>query len=546
MRLGKIIATISILTIATPIGFFMLHQNARAEGGPLSTGCAFGDCGADSGLPTTGPDGVQLPNNPVSDALGGGGTSANNGIINSGGPGTYNVFVTGMNRGLVKSLRQPAESTAVSTARETKQSLYEWFQSFVREALKKALLDRMVAEIIQWIQNGDEPRFVINWQTYLEDAGQVAAGDFAQQIGAGFLCEPFSAQLELVFAPSPEISDDLENGLSCTLDDMVGNIESFYDDFSNGGWIAYQEAWEPRNNIFGAYVIASGQRRQLINDAELAARDEALAGNGFLSPKACREAIGGTGPDLDKDGVRGDIPASCDISTPGSIVEELTRRAVTADIDFLISANQLSSYLAAIADAAFSRLMRDGINGLRGLSTDAAPDEGSSDENGCEAFPADSPEREACEGYINSNDENFAATKNDILADIDAVSTQYLIAGGYASSSVNVSRELLTFLEGEPERCTSQQDIDDIGEAIDDLIGTIEALDIILANVATTRDAVNSVPIGDWAGLTAAMQNADANVDIDMATSIAQAASLRFENITTAAALIRNEVNSCL
>src|SRR5437868_4902017 len=52
-------------------------------------------------------------------------------------------------------------------------------------ALKKQILDRIVDQIITSIQGGGKPQFVTNWQGFLEDAGQGAAGIFAQQLGAG-------------------------------------------------------------------------------------------------------------------------------------------------------------------------------------------------------------------------------------------------------------------------------------------------------------------------------------------------------------------------
>jgi len=121
-----------------------------------------------------------------------------------------------------------------SVAKETAQTLLEWAMRFVRENLRKRLLDMMVDQIIQWIQGGGKPQFVTDWQGFLGDAANIAAGDFLQEIGAGFLCDPFNLQVQIALYPVPKFTDQI----TCTLDQVVDNIENFYDDFRNGGWIA--------------------------------------------------------------------------------------------------------------------------------------------------------------------------------------------------------------------------------------------------------------------------------------------------------------------
>lgn len=545
MKLRKIIAVISILTITAPLGVLVPPQNAQAEG-PLSTdGCAFGQCGVPAGgggLPTATPGGtVQMPASGAAGAVKG--VLGPSRTVSGWGDA---VNVTNPYIGIASPV---LNAIAGFTGAETQQSLFEWLQEFVLEALKKRLLDMMVAEIVRWIQNGEEPRFVVDWQQYLEDAGQVAAGEFAQRIGAGILCEPFAAQIQVSIAP--EIDPDFNSRThACTLDDIVGNIENFYKDFSAGGWIAYQEAWELNNNVFGSFLLAQSSQRLAAAEARLAAQNEATTGSGFLPVKACREAIGGTGPDLDKDGIPGDVAASCDIVTPGSVVEELTKKAITVDFDFIVNAEQLSTYLAAIADAAFNRLIRDGVNGLRGLSTSNAPSGGFiQDGDSCsDAFPINSPLRGACEGYLGSNDRNFEATRDDILDELDDTRYQYLSAKTFIAESITVSQDLLEFLEGEPERCTDQAQMNEIEAKITELENNELAIDIILADIEDLRIEISSISLNGpnpWAALTEAMQNATADINVEEAAEIATAADLQYQSILVAAELIEDDVRDC-
>ena len=45
--------------------------------------------------------------------------------------------------------------------------------------------------------------------------------------------------------------------VTCSLNQIVGNINSFVENFRNGGWLAYQESWYPKNNFYGATIIAN-------------------------------------------------------------------------------------------------------------------------------------------------------------------------------------------------------------------------------------------------------------------------------------------------
>jgi len=111
--------------------------------------------------------------------------------------------------------------------------------------LKRQVIGQMVDQTVAWIQGDGKPKFVTDWKGLLEDAGQAAAGEFAKELGLGFLCQPFSAQLQIALLPVKKFSKRAE----CTLDKIVGNINNFREDFRNGGWIAYSESWKPQNNL---------------------------------------------------------------------------------------------------------------------------------------------------------------------------------------------------------------------------------------------------------------------------------------------------------
>ena len=225
--------------------------------------------------------------------------------------------------------------TAASTFSDLGQNLYEWAFTFVISTLKRQLLDVVVDQIIGYIQGGGKPQFVTDWRGFLADAGQAAVGDFAQSLGLGFLCEPFSLQVQINLLPVPKFSQRAQ----CTLKQIVGNIQAFYSDFRTGGWIAYGTAYQPQNNYFGALLMSTFEAERRRGIAESAAYAEAISGGGFLGKK-------------DKNG---------NTVTPGSTLNALTSKAVGSDIDYILSADQLSDYASAIASALFNRVLQEGL-----------------------------------------------------------------------------------------------------------------------------------------------------------------------------------------
>ncbi len=263
--------------------------------------------------------------------------------------------------------------------------------------LKKRLLDTLVDEIIQWIQGGGKPKFVEDFGGTLEKVANDSAGEIAQEIGLGDLCKPFKLTLQLAVSRPPTFSQKM----SCTLDDIVGNIDDFMDDFNNGGWVAYNEIWKPQNNIYGAYIIA---KDELLNrgDKKLKATEtEIQSGRGFLSIKRCNEwslfaMEGNTGENqlLDTKAVNEafDYPnpstpppippdaqppdylfanwkcTNNSITTPGTAIANSLEKGLLTDLDFIANAEDLSNYVAAIADAAINRLIKEGVKGIQNMT----------------------------------------------------------------------------------------------------------------------------------------------------------------------------------
>ncbi len=221
----------------------------------------------------------------------------------------------------------------------------------MRDVLAKRILDYIVDETIKWVQGGGEPKFVGDWEGFLRHAGDIAFDSLVKDLGASRLCSPFSLSVKLSLAPAPPFSQQVE----CTLDNVIGNIENFYQDFESGGWAGYNEIWRPQNNYYGQILALHDELISRIASKTKAAEDEAIAGKGYLSAKKCTS---------DSDSASGECSAGQEqITTPGSTIGSTVDRAIQSDTEW---ASNIMSWMSALVNAAITRLTSKGIRDMVG------------------------------------------------------------------------------------------------------------------------------------------------------------------------------------
>jgi len=255
--------------------------------------------------------------------------------------------------------------TAGAAVATITQDLFEWAYDFATEVLKRQLLNMMVDQIVTWIQGGGDPKFITDWPGFFRDAVDQAGGKFIQQIGLSQLCSPFKLLLGAAFIPIPTFTERS----SCTLSKVGANLDAFLKDFNNGGWVAWQEmVLKPQNNVYGAYLMAWDQYEIEKSAAAKAAEAEAQAGRGFLSAKRCIQYDPEAAEACAQ--LTGDEATACEaqvpclkyeIVTPGAVVGDLAGKAVGSDIDWLVNAEDLSAYVAAITNAILNRMFAEGV-----------------------------------------------------------------------------------------------------------------------------------------------------------------------------------------
>ena len=289
---------------------------------------------------------------------------------------------------LDKTVKQRVKTESEKTRfQDRERQCTDFLKDVVLTQFKKRLLDRLVDETVRWIQGEGEPQFISDPNKFYKDIRQAAIGDIALDIGASELCyEPQQFRLQFQLK-QPVFSERV----ACTLDDIVGNIAAFKDNFANGGWIAYQETLKPQNNPAGLELLTQQEVMRRTSEAQLTAGYESTVGSGFLGQKRCLkwkatkdiydyekgDEISGSefyrdtpGPNSMKYTGKTELLsngwrcADSETITPGRVASEAITKALGSEYEFIANAENLSAYGAAILNALMNRVIKMGSEGL--------------------------------------------------------------------------------------------------------------------------------------------------------------------------------------
>jgi len=308
--------------------------------------------------------------------------------------GFINIFIFKIQKANAFIVHDPGNAainaaTKVSSWAQLGHILYEWGRKIVTEILKDQLIHKLVQQTIRWVQGGGKPQFVTNWQQFLSDSASAGAGQALSEIYPR-ICQPFRPLVQVAFQNVGSVYD---NYTTCTLGDIVNNLKDFYNDFKYGGWIAYGQVLNPRNNFWGELIITNDIVMQQAAQKKEAEQNDVQASKGFLSMKKCVKEkkssipiniamtmpqVPGTtlqcGP-VDKPGLV--IPAgTCLVTTceqyenttPGGLAADITSQAVgNSPIARIVNAQDITALVSALVNSGLNKLIQAGQNGLVNL-----------------------------------------------------------------------------------------------------------------------------------------------------------------------------------
>ncbi len=326
-----------------------------------------------------------------------------------------NVIQVGVNKlfqglGYLLGIDVPTENRQISFQQMAGQveactrDLIDKSSKVMLQNLKKRLTDQLVNQTIDWIRDKKEPKYVSNFWDFAKDALDVAAGDTIRELDlANLYPDPDLKNylISVIKERGRERQRTFSQNISFNLDKQVEDVDAFKEDFTEGGFPALIAASDPVNNpmgvafLTGAYlnekenqeltnraneVTSDGFKSDIVCDTWVLVKEDQRnpggVGGAYLDPSTGQEKVLKLAEEAAKplsnpptSGITGTKYVCPDtfqrngriVKTPSGIVQTLAAKAVTQQFDYVLSANDVNSYVSGIAEAAISRLMRDGI-----------------------------------------------------------------------------------------------------------------------------------------------------------------------------------------
>lgn len=285
-------------------------------------------------------------------------------------------------------------TNTVTTAKAIENTVREYVLDGIAWELANVALEQMTEDIVTWINSGfnGSPAFIQDPGRFFTGIADDVAGRFLEEIGGGFLCSPFAADIQFTL----EIGyyqaggrSDLSDRYSCSLTDAIGNVEDFLNnDLSQGGLQQFfNVSVRPENN---PYQLSIGLEQELQGRifGELQGERDLLDWNGgFLSRRECLD---------------GEEEPYCtgDVLTPGDTIQNQLNESLGIGRDRLLVADDINEIIGALMNQLVSQVL-GGAQGLIGTTSSGGGSSSYFDRNNNPGVTEDS--RENLEAQIQSN-----------------------------------------------------------------------------------------------------------------------------------------------
>src|SRR3989338_6502991 len=158
----------------------------------------------------------------------------------------------------------------------------EWLYDTALSVAVDLLINEFQNQVVNWIAGNGDPKFITNWRGFLSDIANKAAGQVINTIVPGF-CSGIGPLLRVSLLPVPRA----DTNVSCTFNQVVNNVNNFFNRFQNGSWYYYSQLAQPNGNYYGQLIGFHDEMLTKIANAQQAANSEAIAGKGFKPVTRC-------------------------------------------------------------------------------------------------------------------------------------------------------------------------------------------------------------------------------------------------------------------
>jgi len=166
--------------------------------------------------------------------------------------------------------------------------------------IKSSLLYQWTTQTVDWIEGGgitiengqvhiQEPQFVKQPGKFLAQVGWEATNRFISH-AIPQLCEPFRLAVTLnIPSTARQTNPYYDPNITCTINQVVQNIQDFYNNFSSGGWLGYREIMMPQNNYYDVSLNLMQKASEIQDSAQNNAQNMLNQNSGFANQVICTQ-----------------------------------------------------------------------------------------------------------------------------------------------------------------------------------------------------------------------------------------------------------------
>jgi hypothetical protein len=218
-----------------------------------------------------------------------------------------------------------------------------------------SMIEQIANSTIAWANSGfnGNPAFIQNPERFFGDLADQTAGSIIKDIAYGGtgvnVCQPFKINIAVGLAQNYQAQQTPLRGLSCRLSDITsqrffggvttsvgGSKVSTAKRPANISWDDWiQVTQNDQNNPYGSYIMANQALYAGVSQKQNAVQFEVGLNNGWLNFKKCKDPKN---------------PKSCDIVTPGRLIESQLNSTLDQSKNRLVMAQKFDQMITAIVN----------------------------------------------------------------------------------------------------------------------------------------------------------------------------------------------------
>jgi hypothetical protein len=156
------------------------------------------------------------------------------------------------------------------------------------QILKNTLIAIVQQKVLAWVQGSGAPRFITNWGATLVDAAQTnAINAINSDINSGCVYSAFAPQVMVTLKAfyTPTNNSACANLFQAALG--ANSFQQFYNNFSNGGFLAFGASTLPSGNPYGTEFFEAQKTDVAYNNQQAATALQTQTSGGFKGDQVC-------------------------------------------------------------------------------------------------------------------------------------------------------------------------------------------------------------------------------------------------------------------